>query len=410
MKKLFIKSIILLIVLFVGTATMFAITKNDISLNLNGISTQMTGPFSNINEYTEGSGKTFTMTGENLYVRGRLKNETSQKIELNASKILIAFVYQDSPYKSETYSESGNKLTTFNIEAYDYVDVTIKIPSNYRISGEKLSLYFVYAEGVGGYFSSGTYNVTNSAKKSALAASSQNEMTLNTTLSTAQNIHMEPIEVSRYYSSLYEDIMQYRPYTNKYYYMGYENLNVKFTVKNKTNGPLTLTSNKFTISYNGVTTYNILNITDESYKLLSTITIPANSTIKIIMHLGNEWYDNRENPDNPEYYQPVSLIAFYDGVKTDYMSYSYLFSRASLKSLSVTPSVVTSNVTVKSTDESSIKSVTIIGSMGNIVKTKSYNSNCTEANFDLSNCKNDIYYIQVEKTNGVETVKVIKKQ
>ncbi|MBS1319486.1 MAG: T9SS type A sorting domain-containing protein [Parabacteroides sp.] len=68
-----------------------------------------------------------------------------------------------------------------------------------------------------------------------------------------------------------------------------------------------------------------------------------------------------------------------------------------------------SNITVKSTDDSAIKSIRFIGTMGDLVKSQSYGNNCTETNFDLSNCKNGIYYIQVEKTNGVETAKIIKK-
>ena len=68
-----------------------------------------------------------------------------------------------------------------------------------------------------------------------------------------------------------------------------------------------------------------------------------------------------------------------------------------------------SNVTVKSTDNVTIKSIRVIGTMGDLVKSQSYGNNCTETNFDLSNCKNGIYYIQVEKIDGVETAKIIKK-
>lgn len=226
---------------------------------------------------------------------------------------------------------------------------------------------------------------------------------------TAKNIYTEPLEVSRLYSGPYEDIMQYRPYTGKYYYMGYENLNVKFSIKNKTSTPITLTSNLFSISYSTENIYKVLSIADESNNQISTFTIPANSTIKVIFHLGNEWYDNRTKPNNPNTFQPVGLYPYYNGTKTDGISYSYLFSRAALNSLSVTPSTVTSDVTIKTTDNTAIKSIRVIGTMGDLVKSQSYGNNCTEANFDLSNCKNGIYYIQVEKTNGVETAKIIKK-
>lgn len=68
-----------------------------------------------------------------------------------------------------------------------------------------------------------------------------------------------------------------------------------------------------------------------------------------------------------------------------------------------------SNVIVKSTDDSAIKSIRVVGTMGDVVKSQSYGNNSMEANIDLSNCKNGIYYIQVEKSTGIETAKIIKK-
>lgn len=226
---------------------------------------------------------------------------------------------------------------------------------------------------------------------------------------TASNIYVQPIEVSRNYYGPYEDIMQYRPYTGKYYYMGYDNLNVKFSIKNKTNQSITLYSNSFKINYGTQKLYYIQDVMNESNTIISSFTVPANGTINAIFRLGNEWYENRENADYPDRYQPVSLFLYYNGTKTDGISYSYLFSRTERNKIAVYPTVVTSDVTVKSTDDSTIKSVKIVGTMGDLVKTRSYNGNCTEAQFDLSNCKNGIYYIQVEKTNGIETTKIIKK-
>ncbi|WP_195437120.1 T9SS type A sorting domain-containing protein [Parabacteroides goldsteinii] len=226
---------------------------------------------------------------------------------------------------------------------------------------------------------------------------------------TASNIYVQPIEVSRNYYGPYEDIMQYRPYTGKYYYMGYDNLNVKFSIKNKTNQSITLYSNSFKINYGTQKLYYIQDVMNESNTIISSFTVPANGTVNAIFRLGNEWYENRVNADYPDRYQPVSLFLYYNGTKTDGISYSYLFSRTERNKIAVSPTVVTSDVTVKSTDDSAIKSVKIVGTMGDLVKTRSYNGNCTEAQFDLSNCKNGIYYIQVEKTNGIETAKIIKK-
>lgn len=226
---------------------------------------------------------------------------------------------------------------------------------------------------------------------------------------TASNIYVQPIEVSRNYYGPYEDIMQYRPYTGKYYYMGYDNLNVKFSIKNKTNQSITLYSNSFKINYGTQKLYYIQDVMNESNTIISSFTVPANGTVNAIFRLGNEWYENRVNADYPDRYQPVSLFLYYNGTKTDGISYSYLFSRTERNKTAVSPTVVTSDVIVKSTDDSAIKSVKIVGTMGDLVKTRSYNGNCTEAQFDLSNCKNGIYYIQVEKTNGIETAKIIKK-
>lgn len=403
MKKLITQTIFLLVALLVGTTATYAISKDDISLKLDGISTSLSG-FSNINEYIDGSDKSFTITGKNLYVKGRLYNETYQNIVLNTSRILVAYIAGDSPYTSTTYSPGGSELSSITIGSKSSTEVIIKIPENFQIRNGKLNLYFVYAEGSGGYFSTGTYNVTRGN-----TANIQNIQARNSGLSKAQNAYFQPIEVSRNYNGPYEDIMQYRPYTGKYYYMGSDNLNVKFSIKNKTNEPITFNSNSFKINYGTQNLYNIHGVANESNTAITSFTVPANETINVIFHLGNEWYDNRENPNNPGYYQPVRLFLYYDGIKTDGISYSYLFTRTNEKSLSITPSVVTSDVTIKSTDNTAIKSIRVIGTMGDLVKSQSCGNNCTETNINLSNCKNGIYYIQVEKTNGVETAKIIKK-
>lgn len=401
MKKFFTQTILLVIALLAGTSAK-AVTKDDISLKLTGISTQLNGVYSDINEYVEGSGKSFTVTGKDLYVKGRLYNETYQNIELNTARILVAFTQGDSPYISESYSLSGNKLSSIFISGHSNTDVIIKIPENFQIKNGKLNLYFVYAEGSGGYFSTFCYNVSSSKSMNTKSA-------VSSFVTSAQDIYVQPIGVSTNYYGPYEDIMKYRPYTGKYYYVGDNYLNIKFSIRNKTDKAITFNSNLFKINYGTQNLYNINGITNESNTAISSFTVPANETINVVFHLGNEWYENRENADHPEYYQPVSLYLYYNGTKTDGISYSYLFSRTNKSKISVYPSVVTSDITIKSTDKSSIKSVKIIGTMGDLVKTRSYNSNCTEAQFNLSNCKNGIYYIQVEKTNGVETAKIIKK-
>ena len=266
-----------------------------------------------------------------------------------------------------------------------------------------MNLYFVYAEGSGGYFSTFSYNVSSSKDMNTKSA-------VSSFVTSAQDIYVQPIEVAKNYYGPYEDIMQYRPYTGKYYYMGYDNLNIKFSIKNKTDQSITFNSNSFKINYGTQKLYYIQDVMTESNTIISSFTVPANETIKVIFRLGNEWYENRENADYPDRYQPVSLYLYYNETKTDGISYSYLFARnINRNCVSVYPTTVTSDVTVKSTDDSAIKSIRVIGTMGDLVKSQSYGNNNMEANIDLSNCKNGIYYIQVEKTTGVETTKIIKK-
>lgn len=95
-------------------------------------------------------------------------------------------------------------------------------------------------------------------------------------------------------------------------------------------------------------------------------------------------------------------------------TYRIINGNSKLKSITKEPSITVSyydasNVTVKSIDESAIKSIRVVGTMGELVKNQLCGNNNMEAKIDLSNCKNGIYYIQVEKTNGVETAKIIKK-
>ena len=75
---------------------------------------------------------------------------------------------------------------------------------------------------------------------------------------------VQPIEVSKYYDNPYEDIMQYRPYTGKYYFMFTHNLNVKFSIKNKTNKAITLNSESFEINY-GTKTYTTYSVSQKNH-------------------------------------------------------------------------------------------------------------------------------------------------
>lgn len=402
MKKLLTQTIFLLIAIFAGTATTFAITKNDISLQLDGISTQLSGTYSDINEYTDGSGKTFLTTGD-IYVKGRLINKTYQDIQLNTSRILVAFVQGDSPYTSTTYSYDKTMLTSLNIEAHGFAEVIVKIPCNYQIRNGKLNLYFVYAEGAGGYFFTGTYNVTNSVTKtSTMASTSENDLRLD-----LYYISDRGSAGGRLSSYTLDSRNSFVTTTGDIYVSG--------SITNTTNNPIVVNYPRILVAFG----YHESPYTGEVYNgggdKVSTVTIPAHDYTDIMIKIPTNWpYHLKQTSDNYTYLDFYFIYA--EGSGLPLFNGSYCISNGKSKSLSVEKQLSitvsyydASNVTVKSTDDSAIKSIRVIGTMGDLVKSQSYGNNSMEANIDLSNCKNGIYYIQVEKTTGVETSKIIKK-
>lgn len=76
---------------------------------------------------------------------------------------------------------------------------------------------------------------------------------------------------------------------------------------------------------------------------------------------------------------------------------------------SVYPTSVTSDVTIKSEDNVPLKSIKIVSISGDLVKAQQFGNNQTEATFNLSSCRNGIYYMQVETGTETRTVKIIKK-
>lgn len=408
MKRFFTLMSLLLVSVCMGTTTMKAAilsSTSDLRLELNRISDECIAGGPLLSLYTLDSRNSFVSETGDLYLSGSIVNPTSSPISFDPAKIKVAFSSSGSPYAGEVTKLDGTKLSAMTIPANDYLDLIIKMPTNWdaymNVTSDGysyLDLYIRYTEGSVSTLFSGSYCVTKGKAKLSMVVNMVN----------ASDLYLQPIEVSRLYNGPYEDIMQYIAYTGNYYYMGYENLNVKFSLQNKTSQVLTLNSSSFGISYDGRTIYDVLEITDESYNNLSTISIPANATVKVIFHLGNEWYNHREGSDTPGARRPVRLLAYYNGDKTDGISYDYLFSREVLTNLSV--SLNASNLCVKSIDEgTTIRSIQVVGSMGNVVKNKSFGSNCTEANVDLSNCQNGIYYIYVVKNNGTETAKIVKK-
>lgn len=103
-------------------------------------------------------------------------------------------------------------------------------------------------------------------------------------------------------------------------------------------------------------------------------------------------------------------MCFYQGSrKVERTDYNYLFTTSPTTTMSVSPTSVTSDVTVKSDENIALRSIRVVDTMGNTVKIQNYNGNQTEATLNMSDCKKGLYYIQVN--NGIETnvVKVIKQ-
>lgn len=184
---------------------------------------------------------------------------------------------------------------------------------------------------------------------------------------------------------------------------------------NTTSNAITLDPTKILVAFtNGDSPYTPIVYNGGGEKLTS-LTLRAHDYSMIIFKIPTNWdYHTKETPDGYTYldfyFKYVNNSPVLQIFTGSYCVTNGQKSKATEKESSIAVSYYdASNVTVKSTDNTAIKSIRVIGTMGDLVKSQSYGNNCTEANFDLSNCKNGIYYIQVEKTNGIETAKIIKK-
>lgn len=184
---------------------------------------------------------------------------------------------------------------------------------------------------------------------------------------------------------------------------------------NTTSNAITLDPTKILVAFtNGDSPYTPTVYNGGGEKLTS-LTLPAHDYSMIIFKIPTNWdYHTKEIPDGYtyldfyfKYVYNTPILQLFTG---SYCVTNGQKSKIAQKESSVAVSYYdASNVIVKLTDNSAIKSIKVVGTMGDVVKSQSYSNNCTEAHFDLSNCKNGIYYIQVEKTNSIETAKIIKK-
>lgn len=184
---------------------------------------------------------------------------------------------------------------------------------------------------------------------------------------------------------------------------------------NTTSNAITLDPTKILVAFtNGDSPYTPIVYNGGGDKLTS-LTLRAHDYSMVIIKIPANWsYHTKKTSDGYtyldfyfKYVNNTPVLQIFTG---SYCVTNGQKSKIAEKESSIAVSYYdASNVTIKSTDNAAIKIIRVIGTMGDLVKSQAYDNYCTEAYFDLSNCKNGIYYIQVEKTNGVETAKIIKK-
>ena len=193
-------------------------------------------------------------------------------------------------------------------------------------------------------------------------------------------------------------------------------LYVSGEIWNKTNKVVTLDLTKiFVVFTNGDSPYSTI-VYDGGGTKMTSLTLRANDYSMVIIKITENWpYQIKRTSDNKTYLDfYFRYVANSPVLQLFTGSYCIINGMSKSKAIEKEPSIAVayydaSNVTVKSIDESAIKSIRVVGTMGELVKNQLCGNNNMEAKIDLSNCKNGIYYIQVEKTNGVETAKIIKK-
>lgn len=234
---------------------------------------------------------------------------------------------------------------------------------------------------------------------------------------TQNEITLDVRYISDRLSGSYQNINQYTLSSRNSFTTTTGELYFKCILRNNTNAPMTIDASNLKIAYG----YRESPYTATVYSGGGT---PINSLYiingygydyEVILKVQSNW-TLKKTSDNYTYLDLYFLYTHNSGQQLFNGSYCIINGSNSLRSinkqessLSVSPASVTSNVTIKISDDSSIKSIKVVSTMGNLVKAKSYNGDCREVNLDLSNCQKGIYYIQVEKTTGIETVKIIKK-
>lgn len=193
-------------------------------------------------------------------------------------------------------------------------------------------------------------------------------------------------------------------------------LYVSGEIWNTTNKEVTLDLTKILVAFtNGDSPFNTT-VYDGGGTKMTSVTLRGNDYSHVTIKVPANWpYHTKNTSDNKTYLDFYFRYVANNPVLQIFTgSYCVTNGMSKSKAIEKEPSIAVSyydasNVTVKSTDDSAIKSIRVVGTMGDLVKSQSYGNNCTEVNLNLSNCQKGIYYIQVEKTTGVETAKIIKK-
>ena len=145
---------------------------SDLRLELNRISDECIAGGPLLSLYTLDSRNSFVSETGDLYLSGSIVNPTSSPISFDPAKIKVAFSSSGSPYAGEVTKLDGTKLSAMTIPANDYLDLIIKMPTNWdaymNVTSDGysyLDLYIRYTEGSVSTLFSGSYCVTKGKAK-----------------------------------------------------------------------------------------------------------------------------------------------------------------------------------------------------------------------------------------------------
>lgn len=232
-----------------------------------------------------------------------------------------AKLYTGSPETFTVKAKDGSALPAGLKASWNY-------PSDlYRVGYDDTSITFGRKLAVGTYEIIGSLNNGQTVSKFITAIDSYKpdgtQPDLDPLEQVAKGIYMTPLGISRNYDGPFENIDAFRYVNGNHFYAGTDNLNIKVLFQNKSNGPLTVSFGLFTIAYGNSVQYRPLSVTDTRNSYISQVNLSSNSSVEVILHLGNEWYESASS--HPA--SVVQLLPYYSKYYMGSTAYGYLFSR-----------------------------------------------------------------------------------